>query len=60
MSVKKICESIIFTIWQVIEFNGKTCFQQFVDNVTAARRMGDETDGLEIISNMAKLTGKIK
>ena len=35
------------------------CFKSFVDEVTAARRLGDLFDAQEILSNLAKLLGYV-
>ena len=46
-------------VYEVVEYSRMKCFSQFVEDVTAARRLGDILDGQNILSNMAKLTGNL-
>ena len=44
-------------VYEVVEYSRMKCFRKFVDDITAARRLGDELDSQKILANMAKLTG---
>ena len=44
-------------VYQVVEFNALACFKSFVNDVTEARRAGDERPEMEIIGATMKLIG---
>ena len=48
---------IITDVFEIIEFGKMACFQEFGEQITAARRMGDMDPSLEIIAMLHKLIG---
>ena len=48
---------VVSKIHQVIEYNRMKCFQEFVSDVTEARRAGDRDPDLSIIADLSKLIG---
>ena len=48
---------IVTKIYEVIEYEPKTCFKQFGDNVSNARRKGDADPDQEILASTMKLIG---
>ena len=48
---------IVTEIFEVIEYGKMSCFKEFGEQVTAARRMGDLDSTLEIIAMLFKLIG---
>jgi hypothetical protein len=44
-------------IYQVVEYRKMACFQQFVHDVSDARRAGDASPELAIIADTMKLIG---
>ena len=48
---------IVTHVYQVVEYNPKTCFQQFGNQVSQAQRNGDADPDQAIIADTMKLLG---
>ena len=48
---------IVTEIFEIIEYGKLTCFKEFGEQITAARRMGNLDKTLEIIATLYKLVG---
>ena len=48
---------VVSDVYQVVEFTPKSCFKTFEEEVTLARRLGDDDPGKMIIADTMKLIG---
>ena len=50
---------VVTKIHEVIEFSPKRCFEDFVDQISNDRRLGDQDPAIKVLAETSKLTGEL-